>query len=588
MRINSAGSTMPRLAARVLLALMLLALSGCATGPASGPATALADSLYAEGNFRAAAAEYQRLASSAWGAARDPLLLRAGESLREEGDLDGAAVAIAKVRRAKLEGDGPLRFDLLSAEIALHQGDAERALSLAMVDTTRVSRAQAAPAAETRARALDSLGRPLDAAAERVALLELAPADRATIEEDLLRALIEVPSSDLNRALAEMARGDGRRPWVERALRAQGEVAARVVGRGSRAVGAKSDDDPDARIWGREGGIGDDRVALLLPLSGDLAQAGNAIRDGFLAAYFDDLERRPAVRIYDVGPGPEAAIAAYARAVADGNRRVVGPLGRDQVQAVLRQAELPIPVLALNHPDDGAPPPPGSQLFGLLPEEEAAFVAEQALASGARRAAMLASTEDWGLRAAQAFRAQFVQGGGVVAGEARIAANSIDVASAVDEATKAGADTVFLALRPQQARVAAPLLVLRDAARPVYATSHVYGGQPAPTLDRDLNGLVFCDAPWLFNLNLGFVARADLADSLPGAAQNPRLFAFGMDAYRLLAYVDWLGRNTDDYLPGASGDLSVDEFGRVRRSLACLRFVEGVPQAIDGALSLTP
>jgi len=579
---------MRRPVTRLAIVVLFMAGAGCATSPSNGPATALADSLYAEGNFQAAAVEYQRLASSSWGAARDPLLLRAGESLREEGDLDAAAAAITKVRRAKLEGDRPLRYDLLTAEIALAQGDAERALALATVNPSGVTQAQSARATETRARALDRLGRPLDAATERVVLLDLAPADRASIEGDLLRGLVEVPTAELNRALGQMSRGDPRRPWIERALRGQGEVAARVVGRGSRAVGARSPDDPDARIWGSEGGIADDRVALLLPLSGELAPAGSAIRDGFLAAYFDDLGRRPAIRVYDVAPGAEAALAAYARAVADGNRRVVGPLARDQVQAVLRQAALPIPVLALNHPDDGAPPPAGSQLFGLLPEDEAAYVAEQALARGARRAAMLVSTEDWGLRAAQAFRAQFVQGGGVVSGEARVAPDSVDVAAMVDEATAAGADAVFLALRPARARIAAPLLTLRDASRPVYATSHVYSGQPAPTLDRDLNGVVFCDAPWLFNLNLGFVARADLASSLPGAAQSPRLFAFGMDAYRLLGYADWLGRNPDDYLPGASGDLSIDEFGRVRRSLACLRFVDGSPQPIDGALSLTP
>lgn len=579
---------MDRLVARLVLVASLALLGGCAAGPARGPEAALADRLYADGNFRAAAAEYQRLAASAWGAARDPLLLRAGESLREEGDLDGAAAAIAKVRRAKLDGDGPLRYDLLTAEIALARGDAERALALATLDPARATAGQSLRAGELRARALDRLGRPLDAAAERVALLELAGDDRAQIEDDLLRGLIAVPPADLNRALGQIARGDRRRPWIERALRAQGETAARVVARGTRAVGALTPDERDQAIWGREGRIGGDRVALLLPLSGELAAAGLAIRDGFLAAYFDDLERRPAVRVYDVSPGAEAAVATYQRAVADGHRRVVGPLARDQVQAVLRQPNLPIPVLALNHPDDGIPPPPGSQYFGLLPEDEAAFVAEQALARGARRAAILASAEDWGLRAAAAFRAQFALAGGVVAGEARVAAGSLDLVAAVNEATAAGADVAFMALRPPQARIAAPLLMLRDATRPVYATSHVYAGQPAPTLDRDLNGVVFCDAPWVHGLNLGLASRADLRDRLPGAQQNPRLFAFGMDAYRLLAYVDWLGRHPDDYLPGATGDLSVDEFGRVRRALACLRFVDGAPQPIDGALSILP
>jgi hypothetical protein len=58
-----------------------------------------------------------------------------------------------------------------------------------------------------------------------------------------------------------------------------------------------------------------------------------------------------------------------------------------------------------------------------------------------------------------------------------------------------------------------------------------------------------------------------------------------MDAWRLLPYLDWLARNPDAYLPGASGQLAVDGFGRVRRLMAWLRFVDGVPRAADGALS---
>lgn len=573
---------------RVFVLVALIAtLAGCATLAGRPVDAASADALYAQGDFRGAAAEYQRLARTTFGAAREPLLLRSGESLREEGDLAGAASAIAPIQRKRLDGGQAQRFDLLNAEIALAAGDAARALALTGFALDALRPRDAARAAELRARAFDATAQPIEAAAARVALLALvAPRERKAIEGEIGDRLARVEPATLNAALATLPRGDARRPYIERALRAQGEAPARVLGRGTRAVGLLAN-DPAAEIWAREGRGSETRVALLLPLSGELAPAGNAILDGFMAAYFDEPEGRPDVRVFDSGATAESALAAYQKAAADGSRRIVGPLVREQVAAIFGQAELPVPVLALNHTDDGAPPPAGSQLFGLLPDEEAAFVAELALTRGARRAAILASAEDWGLRAAQAFRAQFVQGGGVVSGEARVASGSIEVMAAIDQALAGGADLVFIALRPQAARVAVPQLKLRDTSRAIVATSHVYSGVTVPTLDRDLDGVVFCDAPWLFDLNSGFSARAALAGDLASAQGNPRLFAFGIDAFRLLGYIDWLARNPDDYLPGASGDLAVDEFGRVRRSLACLQFVDGSPRSVDGALTLS-
>jgi hypothetical protein len=94
----------------------------------------------------------------------------------------------------------------------------------------------------------------------------------------------------------------------------------------------------------------------------------------------------------------------------------------------------------------------------------------------------------------------------------------------------------------------------------------------------------FCDAPWLFGLAAGLPEREVLAKGLPAADSAPRLFAFGMDAFRLLPYLNWLERNPEAYVAGASGQLSIDEFGRVHRSLAWLRFDGGIARTADGAL----
>jgi len=557
-------------------------LGGCAAAPQRVD-SAPAEQLFAQGDFRGAVEAFRGLARGRTGAARATLLLRAAESLREEGDLLALRAQIGEIAPKWLQGEALARYELLSAELALNADDAESALSLATLDPQLLSAELALRAADLRARALDRLDRPLDAAGERMALLTRVGVDeRAVLESELLASLGKLDPDQLNAALAALSANDARRPYIERALRTQGAAALRQVERGSRAVGAR---DGDAAIWQRDGAPAGLRVALLLPLTGPLAPAGRALRDGFFAAYFDDVGRRPQVQLIDSGASVESALAAYQRAVALGSERVVGPLARDQVGAILRQPALPIPVLALNHPDDAIPPPPGSQQFGLLPDEEAAFVAADMLARGARRAAIIVSSEEWGLRAAQAFRVQFTGGGGVVSAEARMAPNSRDAVATVDAALAAPADAVFLAVQPGQARLLVPQLKFRDGARPIFATSHLYAGIPAPVTDRDLDGVRFCDAPWLFDANPALTPRADLVGALNTVASSPRLVAFGMDAYRLLGYIDWLARHPDDYLPGASGDLSLDAFGRVRRALVCLEFRDGAPRPTDGALS---
>ncbi|HET9483171.1 MAG TPA: penicillin-binding protein activator, partial [Xanthomonadales bacterium] len=253
------------------------------------------------------------------------------------------------------------------------------------------------------------------------------------------------------------------------------------------------------------------------------------------------------------------------------------------------RVEISAPVLALNHPDDAEPPPAGSQLFGLLPDEEAAFAAERALERGHRTVAVFAGDEDWSGRAALAFRAQFEAGGGVVAGESRLHGGGVDYGSAIAQAVGGGVDAVFVAARPQQARLLVPQLRSRGmTGTPIFATSHVYTGSPNRGLDRDLNGVEFADAPWLFGLAAGMPNRERVARDIPAAGAAGRLFAFGMDAYRLLPYLDWLGANPDAYLPGASGQLSIDGFGRVRRTLSWLRFTDGVPHSADGMLTHDP
>jgi outer membrane PBP1 activator LpoA protein len=142
-------------------------------------------------------------------------------------------------------------------------------------------------------------------------------------------------------------------------------------------------------------------------------------------------------------------------------------------------------------------------------------------------------------------------------------------------------------MKPQQARLLLPQLRLAKNTLPVFATSHVYSGGEDATADRDLEGVEFCDAPWLFDGQPGLPRRADLSSALPSTkGVAARLFAFGMDAWGLVPYIDWMRGHPGSYLPGATGQLVADEFGRVRRVLIWARFTDGVAHPVAGSLEL--
>lgn len=577
---------------RLLLCLLLAALGGCATmdvAPTARTAqTANADDLFERGEFRAAATAYLELAKSDSGA-RGHYRLRAAEALREEGDLTAAAEVLDDVRRKRLVGEDAYRYDLLSAELALNRQAPDEALALLALPDSALPPTLVLRRLELTARAQQALGDRFAAARTRAVLdRSLDGADRENNRTEIVETLAALDAATLKQRGAELPPTDLLRPWIERALRRQGQVLPLALQRPSRPVGTLQPDNNDK--WSREGYKGSRRVALLLPSTGALKNAAAAIRDGFFAAWFNDAAtgaERGEVKIYDSGQSTEDALKAYQQAVADGADRVVGPLTREAVGALFEQGRLPIPVLALNQADNGATPPPGSVAFGLLPDSEGAQAAERLASLGIKEAAVIAATDDWAERASLAFRAQFESLGGAVIGEARVKEGEVNYATLIRQAVGAFATAsnaaVFISMRPQQARLLVPQLKLAGVTVPVLATSHVYSGSLNAGLDRDLEGLEFCDAPWLFDASAGLPPRDQIVRSIDSArGAGARLFALGLDAYALMPYMDWLGTHPDSYLPGATGQLASDSFGRVHRLLTWVRFENGVARPVSG------
>jgi outer membrane PBP1 activator LpoA protein len=600
----------------VLFCCIAAFVAGCAQVGAprqEAPDAVAADQAYGQGNFDEAARDFLALADAH---PRDGAFyrLRAAEAYQQNGEIDAVARTLPDIQRRHLQGDEPIRYGLLAAEVALSRHDAAGALADLHFSDADLATPLRLRALELRARAQVAQGNALDGARTRADLDRLLGGnDRAQNEAQIVATLKTMNPDALRDAAATLLPGDPMQPWIDQALHASGGALPVVVLHPNQPVGTLI--PQGAQPPQREGYAQPHRIALLLPESGPLMAVAQPVRDGFFAAYFaDDTPQRAPVTVYDTGSTPADAVVAYRRAVADGADRIVGPLARDAVSAVFAQGSLPVPVLALNQPDGAQTPPPGSAAFGLNPDAEAAQAAERMLQQGITHAIVITATEDWAERAALAFRAQFESRNGQVLGEARVengevnysamiqqtmasvpssgAAPSLPGAvSAADAAPAAPVDTgIFISMRPQQARLLMPQLKLAGYANvPVFATSHIFAGSYNPGLDRDLDGVQFCDAPWLFDATLGLPRHEDIVrvlDSARGA--GGRLFAMGMDAYRLLPYMDWLAQHPDSYLPGATGQLAEDRLGRIQRLLTWAQFDNGAAHPVAGGLQASP
>ena len=91
------------------------------------------------------------------------------------------------------------------------------------------------------------------------------------------------------------------------------------------------------------------KIGLLLPFSGQYQKSSTAIRDGFLAAWYLDKQKKSHIEIYDANA--LNIVEVYQQAVRDGVDYVVGPLEKEAINQLVDFGELPVQVLALNRQD---------------------------------------------------------------------------------------------------------------------------------------------------------------------------------------------------------------------------------------------
>ena len=476
-----------------------------------------------------------------------------------------------------------------SANTALQRGHADAALKLLAGLPPSLSPDVQQQALDVEARAQLATGDRVAAARALAKRAMLLPPPAQPVEHQRVVAILAGMGNDSLTALfPTLADNDPLKPYISQALSRSGVATPQALPQLNEPVGTLTS------AAAPQGFAMPAHVALLLPATGPLAVASAAVRDGFFTAYFHapaTQEQRPSIKVYDTGGTADGALAAYKQAAADGASLVVGPLSRGAVGALFSQASLPVPVLTLNHAQGNQPVPAGSAEFALLPEAEGAQLAAHMVTAGLHAAVVFRGDDDTAQRTFAAFKVEFESLGGQIGNDIVLQQSAVDFQGQVQAALAgSGSETGIVALlRPTQARLLLPQLRLARSTLPVFSTSMVYSGDENATADNDLDGIQFCDEPWLYDAQAGLPNHATLASQL-STASGPaaRLFAFGMDAYALMPYLGWLRSHPGSYLAGATGQLTMDAFGHVQRTPIWVQFQGGVARPVAAGLEAQP
>ncbi|WP_070987590.1 penicillin-binding protein activator [Halofilum ochraceum] len=612
-------------------ALLLVLIAGCATRPPAGPsaeeqaveqAQAEARDLLDAGKPLAAVRIYRDLADEAEPEQAQRWRLQIVEALFDAGFPELALEWQRELDARTVPPELETRKAIVDARGAIVQRQGVRALRLLPPVTEDMDDELRARILAVRADAYGITGQPGRALAIRIEREELLSADDAIdANHEAIWSLLQGLPADRLRELGAEEDAPVLNGWAELALAVQrarmGEKPVPTVldawredyaghPASARFVATLRDRVTEEMTWPR-------RMALLVPLSGRLANAGQAIRDGLMAAYYDqpDYVERPRIAVYDTGSEGPGVTAAYERAVDAGAEFVIGPLSKDAVAELAGRGPLETPILSLNYlPDNAEKRPQDLYQFGLLPEDEAREAADAAIQNDHFNAVTLVPAGNWGGRMIDGFRSRYETMGGVIVESSRYNSEASDYGRSIqallnldssyarerrlqntigrdvrfEPRRRQDIEVIFMAAMPRQARLLEPQLEFHRAGDlPVYATSHVFSGVPDPDSDWDLNGLFFTDLPWILdNLDDPDPLYRSVTEHWPGSrGQYPRLYALGIDAFAVLPHLGRLGENDRAVLNGRTGRLTLDAEQRIHRQPRWATFIKGRPVPVN-------
>ncbi|WP_208623258.1 penicillin-binding protein activator [Vibrio hangzhouensis] len=593
--MNPKRNSVTRLLTPIALALSIAACSTQPSAPTSIDVT-LAPTASSE--------TYLMRADSDQGGFANEWLILALKASIQEGNYEQAQRLSSRLAKQNLTTVQQAEWQLARAELNLAQGKAQDAyLQLNLPAEWPLAQQQWKRYHELRAQSLAQLGRYFEASRELVFMSGFAPGDeQEAINDNIWNNLSQYSTDQLSQLVAEPQEEvlDG---WLQLAtyMKALGGSLPQLQNTLNNWL-AENPTHP-AAVYTPQA-IYDilnleittpHSTALLLPLSGKYAKQAQLVRDGFMLAMMDDSDRDPEAIFTIIDTNEASAADIKAQLVANEVDFIVGPLVKENVeklQEAQRDSETPIPVLALNIPNELEPSHMMCYLT-LSPEQEVAQAASH-LAEGnfqyplvlAPRGALgdrvvTAFTKEWDkvsenkvAIAQYANRAQLQKTINNVFGlqesQQRIAQMEALTGLKLENQPRSrrDIDSVYIVANSADLTLIKPFIEVAinpDAKQPkLFADSHSHSTKRQY---EDLTGVVYSDIPLLIEEDAQL--EAQMTKFWPKSSNaEKRLQALGMDAYSLTKELPQLKAVEDYSVEGKTGILTIDSDCVVQRQIA--------------------
>ena len=522
------------------------------------PTLKQANQLMKKGRRAQAADVYYRAAFSYPSPQRERIILQAAEITASLGDKRKTADYLKQVKAQSLRPDTQIRYRYVKSLVALHEKNPNQALNILPRRTDGLSKGLRDKVELVRQRAIKMGGKYTGSSPTPIAAITApsrpAAAPRRTQKRPQTNRLAHynVPPNMINQQQGRtQSRPQNQRPQQQ--VQAQRPQIQQQQPAPPQFALPKSTN----------------KIAVLLPSKGALGKVGDEIYQGIKSAQgqygASTLSRRYSVN-------KSNALQQYQQAVADGADIVVGPLDKGSLATLMTQPQaLKVPILSLNYITGTNNVPATLYQFGLSPEDEARQIAEFAMSRQQNKGIIIAPDSSWGKRLASAFAQSYQQRGGTILNSEFYSNSPVTYLKRVKAllSKAAGANMVFLAAAPTQARLLRPLLKDKAGALPVYATSHIYSGRADESNDIDLDGIIYTEIPW--------VLQNKASESLT-ELKYPRLFALGMDAVMIAKSLPQLTQN--QRMAGKTGQISMNQQHRIQRQLEFATFKDGKVQQL--------
>lgn len=231
------------------------------------------------------------------------------------------------------------------------------------------------------------------------------------------------------------------------------------------------------------------RVALLVPTSGPNAAVGQSIANAATMALLDTNATNLRVTTYDTAANPGDAAR---RAIADGNRLILGPLLTSDIPAIQAVAgPAKVPLIAFSN--DEAAATRNVFVMGNLPSQSVTRSVAYAAGRGVRTFAALVPRGEYGERASSALIAAARQNGATVQAMEAYDRSNTSLVSAARRIAESGAPgAVLIADGGRMASTAAPILnPAGSASPPRIIGTELWSGEKIVTSTKALEGAWF-------------------------------------------------------------------------------------------------